>query len=122
MTNSKKCVSWKFDENGSFYITKYTYPLETITPIQLSITNNTGNISDESHKFNNRIEQCIQFFKNKLNCKRKAIFHRILLNDLNELYKLENDKVEIEHEDKLDEIIEFIKDFYDIDIYDSIYK
>ena len=116
MTKSKKCVTWKFDENGSFYITKHTYPLEVVTPVQLTITNNSGDIEDKTHLFNNRVEKIIDAIKIKLNVKTKRLLLKLLLKDLDELNKITYDKLEIEHEEQLDELIAFIEEYCEISL------
>jgi hypothetical protein len=116
MTKAKKCVTWKFDSNGSFYITKHIYPLEIVTPVQLTITNNSGDIEDKAHLFNNRVERLIDTIKIKLNVKTKRLLLKLILKDLDELNKITNDKLEIEHEDRLDELILFIEDYCDISL------
>ena len=88
MTKAKKCVTWRFDSNGSFYITKHIYPLEVVTPIQLTITNNSGDIEDKTHLFNNRVEKIIDAIKIKLNVKTKRLLLKLLLKDLDELNEL----------------------------------
>ena len=116
MTKAKKCVTWRFDSNGSFYITKHIYPLEVITPIQLTITNNSRDIENKSHLFNNRVEKIIDIIKIKMNVKTKRLLLKLLLKDLDELNKITIDKLEIEHEDRLDELILFIEEYCDISL------
>jgi hypothetical protein len=98
-------VSWAFDENGSFKITKYVYPHELETPNIVNIVNDSGDENDLSHTFKVRIEKLYDKIKDIRKEKEPLISFKLYdLLMLNMSYHYEN-----EDEEWLELMEDFVK-------------
>ena len=79
-------------------------------------------LENSDNEFSKFAQEEIKAVKNNLNDKQatkdlrnkaKEFKKAIIVKDLDELNKITNEKLEIEHEDRLDELILFIEDFFE---------